>query len=83
MMQIMGGIGSGNKPKDAEAKRIALALLRAGLCSPAELVDMAGMERSTVHRWPNAEGLNWKEARRQMLVKLWRREAKYGVTKLV
>jgi hypothetical protein len=75
----MGGRGSGGKPRDAEARRVALSILGRGLACPGELVELAGFERSTVYHWAAEVGVDWKRKRRLAVAKVWRKAMRHGV----
>jgi hypothetical protein len=54
-------------------RKPALKMLAAGIASPSEVVELAGVSRALVGYWIKAAGLDWRKARAEALAKAWRK----------
>lgn len=64
--------------KDAEARRIVVSLMRAGLVTLPEAAELAGVSRHLVRYWCTRADVNWKRVRTARNVRAWRKEARNG-----
>jgi transposase-like protein len=59
--------------KDPEAKRAVLLAISMGLMTVPEAAQHAGVSRHLIRRWCASRGMSVDQARKQRLVKIWRR----------
>jgi hypothetical protein len=64
--------------KDAEARRIVVELMAAGLFTLPEAARWAGVSRHLVRYWCTRAGVDWKRVREQRLTAWWRKRARNG-----
>lgn len=64
--------------KDAEARRIVVALMKAGLVTLPEAAQLAGVSRHLVRYWCKRADVEWKRVRTARIGMMWRKEARNG-----
>lgn len=64
--------------KDAEARRIVVALMAAGLVTLPEAAQLAGVSRHLVRYWCTRADVDWKRVRNMRLARWWSKEARNG-----
>lgn len=64
--------------KDAEARRVALAMLARGLMKPGDAAAFAGVSRQLVNKWLRKAKIDWKRVHYGVLRKHWNREMRRG-----
>jgi hypothetical protein len=70
----------GRQCAHVESRRVALALLSRGLCSPGQIARVLGLPRQVVEHW--ARGLDWRKIQLSRLMKAYRKERDRGQVEL-
>lgn len=58
-------------PTDDDARRAALALLKAGLATLSEVAELVPTSRQLVRYWADRAGIDSREARAELLKAQW------------